>query len=176
MLAGCHSTFLSLNQHNLGSFSHWPVQTHFRKIAIILAKPNLHIISLLKHMQNVPVKNSNKNKIKIKEDHLELTGYSHCHTPLSNTDLITLPSWIRESGTLLKFPSNGHRELLLVGFFSSVIHRDNGHINATYLHSIPTSERQRHYHCFLYKNKINTVYKKAYLHRFLLLTQQIKKM
>lgn len=75
-LAGCHSTFLNLNQHNLRSFflvsnhilalvpSCWPVQIHFKKISTILAKPlNLHIVSLLKHMQRyVPVK---KKKRKI---------------------------------------------------------------------------------------------------------------
>lgn len=131
-LAGCHSTFLNLNQHNLRSFflvsnhilalvpSCWPVQIHFKKISTILAKPlNLHIVSLLKHMQRyVPVKK------KKKEDYLKLTCYSDSHTCLSDTDLTALPSRTRGSGTSLKFPSNGHGELLLVGFFSSVIHRD----------------------------------------------------
>lgn len=102
MLAGCHGTFLNLNQHNLRSFSYWQVQIHFKKIATILAKSlSHHIISLLKHMQNTAGE-------KKKKDHLQLTGYSHSHTCLSNTDLIALPSWIRGFGTLLKFPSNSH--------------------------------------------------------------------
>lgn len=121
MLAGCHSTFLNLNQHNLRSFSHWPVQIHFKKIATILAKPlDLPIVSLLKDMQNITVKKKRKIILNWR--------YSDSHTCLSNTDLIALPSWIRGYGNLLKFPSKGHGELLLVGFFSSMVHKDNGHV------------------------------------------------
>lgn len=54
--------------------------------------------------------------------------YSDSHTCLSNTDLIALPSWIRRYGNLLKFPSKGHGQLLLVAFFSSMVHKDNGHV------------------------------------------------